>query len=128
MRIVVWQLRVMVGGAHPTHRHDGVPCAQSDRLGDHKRASLGAVGARVPRGCLLRKKGDWCWLKQVDGLTGWSAEGPDGKCCFVRGATRGGAHSCFDASVGASWRVTCGVTHAAYIDSLRRRGVQLSPL
>ena len=127
LRVIVWMFRVMVRGKRPALRHDGVPFSESARKGDRQRAKMAEGAGTVPLGCMLKKKGDWSWLKAVAGLCGWRGEGPDGNCCFVCGATWGGAHSCFDCSLGASWRTTMGMAHSDYVAKLRQRGY-VSPL
>ena len=69
-RIVGWMLRTCLTQKWPTHRHDGVAFKDSTHPGDQLRALL--AGCALPcKGIVTHKAGDWSWLKQALGLTGW---------------------------------------------------------
>ena len=71
------------------------------------------AGKPLPlKALLLRKCGDWAWMKMAALLTGWR-DGPNLRCCFKCRADTGDS-PWWDASVNASWRGTIFHTLAAF--------------
>ena len=82
-RILVWAMTCWMSGDHPVVRDDGIRFDQSKWRGDKRRAQRARVGKKMhTRGGVMQKRSDWCWLKQVDNLCGWSGEGVMKRCCF----------------------------------------------
>lgn len=105
--VIVWSFRVWLSGIYPTHRHDGVAFADSAHTGDADRAAKGARKQKMKaKGGVLKKKGDWAWLQQIFGITGWQENGPESRVCFACKATGGGILSYTNALSCAAWRQT----------------------
>ena len=96
--VLVWQFKCLLRGKHPSVTHDNKPF----EFGSARRKKAGR-DLRV-RGCLLRKQGDWSWLKQCLGLTGWRGEGEDCRICYRCPAQVDGRFPAYDFSSSASWR------------------------
>eukprot|EP00959_Pyramimonas_sp_CCMP1952_P412068 8634739-Pyramimonas_sp.AAC.1 len=77
-------------------------------------------------GCLLKKKGDWAWLKELFNLQNWRG-GAGYNMCFICGATQGAPHPFTDCSFAASWRTTLK-THHSFMRSLFASGKSICPL
>ena len=80
-RILVWVSLVWSTMEYPATRDDGVLFADSKKKGDRERAKR-AGEKMLTRGAFLQKRADWCWLKQIILLMGWSGEGALKRCCY----------------------------------------------
>ena len=122
LRVIVWDCRICASGTPPQARHDGVAMADSTCRGDKARAKRGANAASqpLPKECVLAKKGEWAWLKQVIGLQGWRASGILARMCYVCMASWGGTNNALGNTLGAAWRSTMGMRHVDYTEHMRR--------
>ena len=78
--VVRWTFTALITGEFPAEDHTGAPWDPDDRRGGKWRQSM--KGTRFGfLGVLLYKFGDWSWMKQALGLTGWRAEGVARKVC-----------------------------------------------
>ena len=122
--VVGWMLRVCASGFFPEARHDGILFSDSKRPGDAKRASM--AGLPLPMvALLLRKCGDWQWMKQSCALTGWR-DGPERRCCYKCKAD-GKNHLWTDPSLHAAWRETVFGKESAAGMGIPEEGVWLWP-
>ena len=70
--VLVWCFEALLTGVMPSVRHDGIPFAESKFKGDQERAARARTQEKFPlRAGVIRKRGDWDWLKQGLGLQGW---------------------------------------------------------
>eukprot|EP00959_Pyramimonas_sp_CCMP1952_P029732 624053-Pyramimonas_sp.AAC.1 len=72
----------MAVGKLPYQRHDGISLANSTFLGDQGRADMAGCSVRVRAAC-LQVRGDWSWMKQAFGMTGWRGEGHKKSVCWM---------------------------------------------
>ena len=104
--------RALAACEHPRFDHNGNAFSDKDPL-----ARL--VGRKLCiGGALLAKFGDWAYMKQAVGLTGWRGDGPDRRMCWMCKASFAGAHSCSDFTSGASWRGTRVAMNSFYADAV----------
>ena len=125
LQVIVWSYLQWLLGIHPAHRHDGEPFRSSRRRGDRRRAKRAGENMKT-RAALLKKKGDWAWLKQLFNLAGWHG-GADTNVCWICRATLGGAYPFTDPSVAAAWRGTL-VSGLEFMMSLIVNGKYICPL
>jgi hypothetical protein len=80
--VMKWCLDVLASGTRPSHRHDGAPLKSSKFPGDANRFQKSKTHKKLRvRGWCAQKRGDWAWLKQALGMTGWGGEGPYLRVC-----------------------------------------------
>ena len=128
LKVIVWMMVCALSDDPPELRHDGIPFSQSPYKGDKARAARYASKRKISRCCILKKKGDWCHLKQVCGLQGWRATGALLRMCYCCYASWGGVNTALDASLGASWRNARFQSNAEYMATLRRDAGYVSEL
>ena len=75
-------------------------------------------------GAVLQYRGDWAWMKQAFGLTGWKGEGKNGRVCWKCMADKCD-HPFTDMALGAAWRRTM-ITHAGFLGYSLLTGSMLS--
>ena len=59
MVVVVWMFRALFAGLCPWYRHDGVAFEDSPYKTDKPRAKRARRKQKFPKGCAIKKKGDW---------------------------------------------------------------------
>ena len=73
--VIGWSLRCALTKVYPTHRHDGIPFAQSNRLGDKLRAKWGAAQRRFKMVFgAIQMRGDWSWMASCFDLSNWGGK------------------------------------------------------
>ena len=100
-------------GRHPTYRHDNVKFENSNLIGDKKRAKRARQRLRS-KGMCGQKRGDWSWLKQCCGLTGWGDK-KDKRVCWLCKAQKADLR---DASLNARWRHTVNFNPDWFLEQL----------
>jgi len=113
--VLAWSLRYAAAKLIPHRRHDGTLFAESTFKNDSKRAQRAGKKMKMGAAC-IQKKGDWQWMKQGLGLTGWRGEGPQKRICWLCTANCGDC-PWTDASLGAKWRTGVG-SHATCLASV----------
>jgi len=112
--ILKWNFEVQLSGRRPTHRHDGTPFAESNLTGDQSRAMNATKYPSLrAKSWLSRVRGDWCWYKQILGLTGWSGETTVLACCWRCMANKTDVPF-DDFGLDALWRQT-KISHAYFL-------------
>jgi len=114
--IILWSLRHLALGVHPSCRHDGKAWTPADRA----RAALSGQSIRQ-RAALVEVRGDWLMMKEVFHLPGWKEKAG---CCWRCKAT---PDSFRDASSTAPWR-TERLSHWELLERMLRAGRTLNPL
>ena len=108
--VLGWSLRACLAGHWPTHRHDHISFLDSEYPGDRLRArrANGANSELPVKSLLLKKCGDWQWMKQSLKLCGWK-DGPRKRCCWFCLANHDDLPY-WDPSPDAAWRPTVFTT------------------
>jgi hypothetical protein len=107
MDVIVWSFRCMYFGCNPMSRHDGAAFSASRRVGDSNRAQRIHTPLTL-KACVLHKRADWAWLKQLLELNCWSSSG---NICWMCNCTR---DQMTDATMQAPWRNTI-LSHAQFV-------------
>ena len=102
--VVAWSMRALLLRRWPTRDHLNNKWPVGSWRAEKARQPLRIGGA------VIRHFGDWEYMKNAIGLTGWS-DGPRQLCCWLCQACRLGAPYAFDATLGADWRATAVTAH-----------------
>ena len=98
--VVAWSVRALQAGTWPAFNHLG----QRFRFGDWRRKMSGnPIGLC---GTVLRKFGDWEWMKNGLGLRGWQGETSRKLICMFCAASKLYDPWAYDPSLEAGWRST----------------------
>ena len=81
--LIGWSLQCSLGKFYPTHRHDGIPFAESKRLGDNVRAKWAQAKRKfsVVMG-VIQQRGDWSWMASSFNLSNWTGVGKEKRICW----------------------------------------------
>jgi hypothetical protein len=123
--VIGWMLRVLLSGVWPAVRHDGVPFAESTRVGDAARARLAGQPLAL-KGVIQKKCADWSWYKGALGLTGWSTGNGNQKTCFKCQANCNDV-PWTDPGMSAAWRKTT-ITTKTFWSWVFFAGLSASPI
>jgi hypothetical protein len=112
LKVMVWVLQHMLIGKYPSIRDDGIPFAESNKIGDKIRSKQAGKPMKLKAGC-VQVRGDWQFYKQAFNLNGWRGEGPNKRICWLCHANTTSIPF-NDSTLGAKWRHTM-ICHADFI-------------
>ena len=102
--LIGWSLRCSLLGFYPTHRHDGVPFAESTRTGDRLRAKWATAKRRFHMVVgVIQQRGDWSWMAATFDLSNWTGVGKKRAICWKCDADKTDCPYT-DVSATAKWR------------------------